>query len=223
MDEESIPWIAFFVPGGLYEWLVMSFGLKKAPAVFQRKMDKCFRGTESFIAVYNDDILVFLKNEKEHAKHLERIMHMRNEAISSINSLLSGGSSTVPLCLSKEYENHLRRNHEDFQPLPRIFTKAIFTHEEPGVLYKHYQLKANQAPIRMDKSNARRIVSQDIEISAVKEAIKAMRSLQAIIQCKAQICFGKSTKDNHWSDQREDVRIQNKEARRILIELEALA
>ncbi|GKB87661.1 hypothetical protein Tco_0959933 [Tanacetum coccineum] len=40
---------------------------------------------------------------------------------------------------------------------------------------------------------------------------------------KAQICFGMSTKDNHWSDQREDVRIQNKEARRILIELEALA
>nr|GEW20524.1 RNA-directed DNA polymerase [Tanacetum cinerariifolium] len=25
MDEESIPWIAFLVPGGLYEWLVMPF------------------------------------------------------------------------------------------------------------------------------------------------------------------------------------------------------
>nr|GEV60642.1 hypothetical protein [Tanacetum cinerariifolium] len=27
-----------------------------------------------------------------------------------------------------------------------------------------------------------------------------MRNLQAIIQCKAQICFGQSTKDNHWSE-----------------------
>ncbi|GJX08992.1 hypothetical protein Tco_0198851 [Tanacetum coccineum] len=150
-------------------------------------------------------------------------MHRRNEAISSSNSLHSGGSSTVPICLSEEYEDHLQRNHEDFQPLPRIFTKAIFTHEEPGALYRHYQLKANQASIKMDKSNAWRTVAQDIEISVAKEVVKAMRSLQAIIQCKAQICFGKSTKENHWSDQREDVRIQNKEARRILIELEALA
>nr|GFC36850.1 hypothetical protein [Tanacetum cinerariifolium] len=75
----------------------------------------------------------------------------------------------------------------------------------------------------MDKSNAWRSVAQDLELSAAKEAVKAMRNLQAILQCKAQICFGRSTKDNHWSDQKEDVRVQNKEARRILIELEALA
>ncbi|GJV41556.1 Orf y [Tanacetum coccineum] len=74
MNEESIPWIAFLVPGGLYEWLVMPFGLKNASAVFQRKMDKCLKGTESFIAVSIDDILVFSKNEKDHAKHLERML-----------------------------------------------------------------------------------------------------------------------------------------------------
>ncbi|GKD25158.1 retrotransposon protein, putative, ty3-gypsy subclass [Tanacetum coccineum] len=247
MDEESIPWTAFLVPRGLYEWLVMPFGLKNAPAVFQRKMDKCFKGTESFIAVYIDDILVFSKNEKDHAKHLERMlnicednglvlsltkmkiavstvdflgavigegtiklqphiikkiinfneeelktkkglrMHRRNEGISSSNSLLSGGSSTVPQCLSEEYEDYLRRSHEDFQPLPRIFIKTIFTPEEPGALYKRYQLKANQTPIRIDKSDAWRSVAQDLELLAAKEAVKAMRNLQAIIQCKAQI------------------------------------
>ncbi|PWA65287.1 ORF4 [Artemisia annua] len=103
-------------------------------------------------------------------------MHRRNEAISSNNSLLSGGSSTVPLCLSEEYEDYLRRSYEDFQPLPRSFT-----HEEPGAVYMHYQLKANQTPIKMDKSDAWRLVAQDIELSAAKETVKAMRNLQAII------------------------------------------
>ncbi|GJT19078.1 putative polyprotein [Tanacetum coccineum] len=56
-------------------------------------------------------------------------MHRRNEVISNSNSLLTGGSSTVPQCLSEEYEDHLRRSHEDFQPLPRILTKTIFTNE----------------------------------------------------------------------------------------------
>ncbi|GJT19075.1 Orf y [Tanacetum coccineum] len=51
LDEESIPWTAFLLPGGLYEWLVMPFGVKNAPVVFQRKMDKCFKGTESFIVL----------------------------------------------------------------------------------------------------------------------------------------------------------------------------
>nr|GEU49109.1 TPA: orf y [Tanacetum cinerariifolium] len=146
------------------------------------------------------------------------IKELAAAALHSVEEVLQS-----PQCLSKEYEDHLRISHEDFQPLPRIFTKTIFTHEEPRSLYRHYQLKANQTPIRMDKSNAWRSVAQDIKVSTAKEAVKAMRSLQAIIQCKAQICFGMLTKDNHWSDQREDVRVQNKETRRILIEMEALA
>nr|ATZ69445.1 ORF3 polyprotein [Cacao swollen shoot Togo A virus] len=74
MAEESIPWTAFWVPQGLYEWLVMPFGLKNAPAVFQRKMDQCFKGTEEFIAVYIDDILVFSETMEEHAKHIATML-----------------------------------------------------------------------------------------------------------------------------------------------------
>nr|QUS52904.1 polyprotein [Theobroma cacao] len=74
MKESSIPWTAFWVPDGLYEWLVMPFGLKNAPAAFQRKMDNCFKGTEAFIAVYIDDILIFSNSEAEHNAHIQRML-----------------------------------------------------------------------------------------------------------------------------------------------------
>ncbi|GJX85962.1 hypothetical protein Tco_0336736 [Tanacetum coccineum] len=48
----------------------------------------------------------------------------------------------------------------------------------------------------MDKSDAWRSVAQDLELSAAKEAVKAMRNLQATIQYKAQICFGNQPNRN---------------------------
>ncbi|CEJ16363.2 polyprotein [Mulberry badnavirus 1] len=79
MHPESIPWTAFWVPQGLYEWLVMPFGLKNAPAIFQRKMDNCFMGTEEFIVVYIDDILVFSQNEQDHERHIRAMLKICKE------------------------------------------------------------------------------------------------------------------------------------------------
>ncbi|KAG6484652.1 hypothetical protein ZIOFF_053173 [Zingiber officinale] len=76
MAKESIPWIAFLVPQGLFEWLVMSFGLKNAPAVFQRKMDNSFKGCEKFLVVYIDDILVFSEDEEQHCAHLNIVLEI---------------------------------------------------------------------------------------------------------------------------------------------------
>ncbi|KAL9270925.1 Polyprotein P3-like protein [Drosera capensis] len=76
MEEKSIPWTGFYVPGGLYEWLVMPFGLKNAPATFQRKMDICFQHLQEFIAVYIDDILIFSANEQDHQKHLQQFVEV---------------------------------------------------------------------------------------------------------------------------------------------------
>jgi hypothetical protein len=56
---------------GLYEYLVMSFGLTNAPAHFMYFMNFVFMAKlDKFVVVFIDDILVFLKNKKEHEGHL---------------------------------------------------------------------------------------------------------------------------------------------------------
>lgn len=71
MHPDSIEWTAFICPLGHFEWLVMPFGLKNAPAVFQRKMDTIFNKFSKFMCVYIDDILIFSDTIQEHIGHLK--------------------------------------------------------------------------------------------------------------------------------------------------------
>ena len=65
MDDKSIPLTAFSVPQGHYECIVMPFGLKNAPLIFQSR-NNIFKDLNHCCLVYNDDILVFSKTIKEH-------------------------------------------------------------------------------------------------------------------------------------------------------------
>jgi len=66
MEEESIHLTAFSAQQGHYEWIVMPFGLKNAPQIFQRRMDNIFKDLNHCCLVYIDDILVFSKIIKQH-------------------------------------------------------------------------------------------------------------------------------------------------------------
>jgi hypothetical protein len=65
---------------GLYEYTVMSFGLTNAPTYFMYLMNKVFMEyLDKFVVVFIDDILVFSKNEEEHAEHLRLVLQKLRE------------------------------------------------------------------------------------------------------------------------------------------------
>jgi hypothetical protein len=71
----DIPKTAFSTRYGLYEYLVMSFGLTNVPAYFMYLMNSVFMPElDKFVVVFIDDILVYSKNEVEHAKHLHIVL-----------------------------------------------------------------------------------------------------------------------------------------------------
>ena len=57
----------------------MPLGLKHAPQVFQRKMDKILSDYLAFIIIYIDDMLICSDNEKDHEKHLNTFMALCKE------------------------------------------------------------------------------------------------------------------------------------------------
>ena len=67
---------------------MLPFGLVNAPATFQQVADQFFaEKLDVFATVYLDNILIFSKNEQNHAKHLRWV-------------------------LSKLYEHKLKAKHE---------------------------------------------------------------------------------------------------------------
>ncbi|WVZ94173.1 hypothetical protein U9M48_040099 [Paspalum notatum var. saurae] len=80
VQEEDIPKTAFSTRYGLYEYLVMSFGLTNAPAFFMYLMNSVFMNElDKFVVVFIDDILVYSKNEKEHEEHLRIVLSRLRE------------------------------------------------------------------------------------------------------------------------------------------------
>ncbi|KAL0532575.1 hypothetical protein IC582_031288 [Cucumis melo] len=71
IKDGDVPKTAFRSRYGHYEFIVMSFGLTNAPAVFMDLMNRVFREfLDTFVIVFIDDILIYSKTEAEHEEHL---------------------------------------------------------------------------------------------------------------------------------------------------------
>lgn len=73
--EKDIPKIAFRACWGLYEFLLMPFGVTNVPLQFMHMInDVLSTYLDVFMLVFLDDILIYSQNIEEHAEHLGKVL-----------------------------------------------------------------------------------------------------------------------------------------------------
>lgn len=86
MNEKDIPKTAFSTMNGKFEYVRLPFGLKNAPAIFQRMIDDVLKKLIGKICyVYIDDIIIYSKTEEDHLRDIETVFLKLHEAGLKVN------------------------------------------------------------------------------------------------------------------------------------------
>ncbi|GJR25039.1 putative reverse transcriptase domain-containing protein [Tanacetum coccineum] len=80
VHEADIPKTAFRTRYGHFEFTVVLFGLKNAPAIFMDFMNRVSKPyLDKFVIVFIENILIYSKSEEEHKVHLKTILDCLNK------------------------------------------------------------------------------------------------------------------------------------------------
>jgi len=75
LSSADVPKTCFVTRYGAFEWLVLPFGLRNSPSVFQNMMNKCLSGyIDRFVQLYLDDILVYSPTAESHLEHIRLVL-----------------------------------------------------------------------------------------------------------------------------------------------------
>jgi hypothetical protein len=125
---------AFVLRYGLYEYMVMSFGLTNALAYFMYLMNQVFMEyLDKFVVVFIDDILVHSESEEEHEEHLRlALQKLREQRLYTKLCFLRThhlegryicGSKQGSRCIELECAYECRR-HSEFSWISWILSKV---------------------------------------------------------------------------------------------------
>ncbi|MBW0497711.1 hypothetical protein O181_037426 [Austropuccinia psidii MF-1] len=75
-EQNSMKLLRIICHMGIYEYNRMPFGIKNAPADFQRMMDTIFQEEilEGWMVVYIDEIIIYSETWEEHGKFIDRVL-----------------------------------------------------------------------------------------------------------------------------------------------------
>lgn len=166
----------------------MPFGLKNAPALFQRKMQNIFNENQAFILVYVDDLLVFSKSYKEHIAHLEvffrkveqnglilskKKMEICKEKINFLGHEIGEGKIHLQEHIAKKIQFHDAMN--DKKVLQQFLGIVNYARNYIDNLAK----LAGPLYAKLRKNGQRYFNSEDIKlVKAIKEKVKNLKPLE---------------------------------------------
>nr|GFA14755.1 putative reverse transcriptase domain-containing protein [Tanacetum cinerariifolium] len=157
--DKDIPKTAFRTRYGHYEFHVMPFGLTNAPVVFMDLMNRvCKPYLDKFVIVFIDDILIYSRNEEEHANHLRIILELlRKEKLYAkfSKSVKNWTSPTTPtkvhqfLGLAGYYQRFIEGFLKIEKPLTKLTqkNKNYIWGEEQESAFQLLKQKICKAPI----------------------------------------------------------------------------
>ena len=78
--QEDVQKTTFRSRYGHYEYVVLSFGVTNAPAIFMDYMNKIFQPyLDHFVIVFIDDILIYSESQEQHTEHLRVLLGILKE------------------------------------------------------------------------------------------------------------------------------------------------
>ena len=120
IKEEHRAKTAVITARGLFEFVVMPFGLCNAPATFQRLMDTVIKPQyRSFIETYIDDIMVHSRAFDDHLLHLDTLLHLLKE-----HQLVVKLTKCKFAQLAVKFLGHIL-SHNKLQPNPEAVAKIL--------------------------------------------------------------------------------------------------